>query len=868
MTLLERDRFLHELHHHLDETAGGKGRLVFLAGEAGVGKTSLVDRFSREVRDSTPVLRGGCDPLSTPQPLGPLVDIASQVGGKLAALLREPTQRHSIFSSFLDHLTVVGDGPALVILEDVHWADEATLDLLRFAGRRIHRVPALLIATYRNDEVGSRHPLRMVLGDLATSAATTRLTLPPLSQDAVKTLAKDSTIDSSELYERTGGNPFFVTEVLASQEAGIPPTVRDAVLARAGRLSNQARQILDTAAVIGFMSEAWLLAEVTDRGIDAVEECVATGVLQPVSDGFTFRHEIAREAILNDIFPQRLAALHRTILSALIASNPGETMLARLAHHAEGAGDREAVLKYAPAAARRARELHAHREAAAQLARALRFSSELETTERAMLLEEYLQESYFVGDMSNGIGAAEEAIEAQREAGNLPKVGENLTWLAVMLVTAGRNAEAERASQQSLILLESLPPGPELAMATGVQAHLRMLNRDNAEAISLGRKAIELGERFDDIRTVVRGHNTVGAAMIVSGDDDGRAFLERSVELARDYGLDNEVAAAYNNLGSGTGEMYQFDLADRYLAAGIAFATERDLDGHVDYMVAWKALSAMSQGRWLEATELAARVLRRPHGSAVARIMALIALGRVRSRRGDPEVWDTLDEALELAEQTATLQRVAPIREARAEAYWFLGQHDDVVAEARAAYDLALDHRHPWHVGELAYWLWVAGDLDAAPAYAAEPYALQIAGSWAEAAKAWERLKCPFESARARADSDDAAGLRQALEDFNQLGATPAAEIATDRLYKIGAQGIPRGPRPTTRANPAGLTARELEVTELIVRGRNNSEIAEQLYISPKTVAHHVSHVLAKLDARSRTEAAAKARELGIDPPI
>ncbi|MGH2560401.1 MAG: helix-turn-helix domain-containing protein, partial [Thermomicrobiales bacterium] len=250
---------------------------------------------------------------------------------------------------------------------------------------------------------------------------------------------------------------------------------------------------------------------------------------------------------------------------------------------------------------------------------------------------------------------------------------------------------------------------------------------------------------------------------------------------------------------------------------------------------------------------------------AIALIMAQIALGRVRARRGDPETWNVLDAALALAEPTGTLQRIAPVRAARAEEAWLDGRPDQATAEARAVYDLAVQYKHPWHIGELGYWRWKAGDLEEPPDGAAEPYARQMRGDWAGAADAWTALDCPYEAARALAESDDEEEpLRRALAAFERLGARPMAAVVGNRLRELGVRNIPRGPRPATRANPANLTSRELEILALIGEGLRNAEIAERLFLSPKTVEHHVSAIYAKLGVSSRAEAMREADRLDV----
>ncbi|HLO18421.1 MAG TPA: AAA family ATPase, partial [Anaerolineales bacterium] len=248
MKLLERDSFLHQLELTLQEAIAGQGRVVLVSGEAGIGKTSLVDYFTAAHRDSVRILWGACDSLFTPRPLGPLHDIALQLDGELPALLYSDANQLAIFSACLVELQ---QSPSIVVFEDIHWADEATLDLIKFLGRRIQLTQSLLILSYRDDELSAKHPLRLLLGDLPRSV-TLRLALSPLSQASVLELARAMKSDEqvTDLYATTGGNPFFVTEVLESAGVRLPSTIRDAVLARAARLSSEAREVLETASIV------------------------------------------------------------------------------------------------------------------------------------------------------------------------------------------------------------------------------------------------------------------------------------------------------------------------------------------------------------------------------------------------------------------------------------------------------------------------------------------------------------------------------------------------------------------------------------------------------------------------------------------
>jgi DNA-binding CsgD family transcriptional regulator len=272
----------------------------------------------------------------------------------------------------------------------------------------------------------------------------------------------------------------------------------------------------------------------------------------------------------------------------------------------------------------------------------------------------------------------------------------------------------------------------------------------------------------------------------------------------------------------------------------------------------------LDEGRWAEAAESAAFVLRDPRTWPVPRVYALAVLGLVRARRGDPEVWPPLDQALALAAPTGELQQIAPAAAARAEAAWLEGDDAALAVATEAALELAVARRASWVVGEIACWRWRAGVHEEIPRGAAEPYALQMSGEWARAAELWTELGCPYEAALALADADDEDALRRALEELQRLGAQPAAANVARRLRERGARGLPRGPRPASQKNPAGLTSRQLEVLVLVAEGLRNAEIAERLVLAEKTVDHHVSAILRKLGVRTRGQASAEAVRFGL----
>jgi DNA-binding CsgD family transcriptional regulator len=399
-------------------------------------------------------------------------------------------------------------------------------------------------------------------------------------------------------------------------------------------------------------------------------------------------------------------------------------------------------------------------------------------------------------------------------------------------------------------------------MAYSNLSQLRMLADDRDEAIRWGMRAIALAESFGDQETLVHALNNVGTA--TQDKKQGRAYLERSLELARAAGFEDHAVRAYANLVANSVRCYDTASADFYFAEGLAYCADRDLDIGPRYMEGWHATSLLYRGEWDEAAATATALLNRPSLAVVNRIMPLCVLGRVRARRGDPEVADVLDEALALAERTGEVQRIGPVRAARAEAAWLMGDAERTRAEARAGIAVAVAHQNQIFTDELAYWSWRGGEeRSALPPLGTTPFALQIAGGWEDASRAWVDLGLPYESAWALAEGDECA-LRHALTEFERLGARAAIPLVARELRTRGVRGIPRGPRPTTRATPALLTRRELEIVRLLAEGLRNAEIADRLSLSPKTVDHHVSAVLAKLGVRSRLEAVQEAEKRGL----
>ncbi len=877
MTLLERESYIETLGLLLRRVTAESGLVVLISGECGIGKTSLIRQFAQAQEKAARFLWGGCEALFTPHPLAPLQDIARQIGDDFLSVICAASSRHDVFNATFDRLARLA-APVVIAIEDVHWADEATLDLIKFLGRRLHRLGVMLVISYRDDEVGDRHPLRSVIGDLPAGSLS-RIELPPLSEIAVGMLADAAGRPSMDLHAVTGGNPFYVTEALAAAESKVPATVSDAVIARLARLSDASRRVAHLVSIVPGKAERWLIDGMLAPGAEAVQECLNAGMVVLPDGSLSFRHEIARCAVEESMsLPQR-QELHAGVLAMLLGQGEGKVAISRLVHHADQAADSGAVLRSAPAAAERAAALAAHRDAAGHLRTALRHAALLGTSlpdeERGLLLERLSYECYLTDEMADASNAREEALAVWRSLGARHKEGDTLRWLSRLSWFNGRKAASEAYAEEAIAVLEALPVGRELAMAYSNRAQLHMLTENVGAALDWGRKALELAIRLGEAEVEVHALTNIGTAKLVDQDAAGRDDLERALETALQGGFEEHAARALTNLCTMSFRHRNFPVAVEYLKAGIAYCDKHDLNSWVRYMTAYRAYLSMAQGHWDDAQQDAQTVIRHARVAPISKIPALAALGRIRIRRGEVEGETcrdeaSIDEAYRLAAPTNELQRLVLALGPRAEAAWLQGRvASPVVDDLARAYELGRKHPDSWIQGELAFWLWRHDRLHEVPGDIAKPFALQMRGDWQAAARAWQEIGCPYEQAMALADSDEEQPLRAALAIFERLGAAPMAAIVRRKLRAQGVRGIPRGAQERTRQNPCGMTNRQLKVLGLLAEGRRNADIARRLFVAEKTVDHHVSAVLAKLGVRSRGEAVAAAARLGLyDPQI
>jgi len=857
MKLLERAPQIAELRDALVQAGQGHGRTVLLSGEAGVGKTSLLREFTEAVAARVRVFEGSCDELRTPRTLGPFRDMARDYGGGLGNAGID--DRDAFIEALVSEMSFA-QRPAVVIVEDAHWADHASLDIVRLLARRVPDLPALLVISYRDDELSDEHPMRRVVGAM-TGPAVLRLRLHGLSDGAVGELAVAAGLDPSQVIAAVGGNPFYLSEVLAEPGAVVPASVRDAVLARVASLPLECRAALEQIAVVPSEIESWLARAVLDDPA-VLDHAERRGIVTFAHRGLRFRHDIARRVIEMSMSSSRRADGHRRVLRALVAAGAESS---RLVHHALGAGDDAALATYAMAAAADAAAANSHSEAVVFARLALRHGNHLGGVESARLHGYAAVALHALNRFSEAVDHADRAVSAWDAAGSAPAaLGEALLISARLSIVLGRPTQARAKAVRAVEILRPTGPSRALAFAySSVAGQETMLGRF-AEAGPWCDLAVAVARETDSQDVLAYALCFRGHSRMSLGDESGEADAREAIAIASriDHG-DYLTVAAYN-LAIALIRSGRVPEAKDCLDIAEQASREHRLEQARYRTEAQQCQVLILQGSWDAAERRLRNLVDSAADAGANAVNPLAFLGRILARRGDPAAGELIQRAWDLAAASGQDEKTAAAAGARVEWLWLTGDLAGVRTVGAEALEFAIAMHHSYLRAEILRYLRRAG-VPVEPFPACLPsYAAGIRGDWTAAAGLWEEAGNPYEHALELSESPDVAVAVRALGILDRLGATATSAIVRRRMRRDGVRSIPRGPRSATRRNPGSLTDRQLEILALVDQGCTNSEIADRLFLSRRTVDNHVSALLRRLGVGSRTAALAAATSAGL----
>jgi DNA-binding NarL/FixJ family response regulator len=857
--LSERDPQFDALTDRADNARAGHGGMVIVCGESGAGKTSFVQAFvERWVRDER-VLWGACDPLPVARALGPVHDVAERLAPATRSALDRAEKPYDIFAAVYHDLRTA---PSIFVFDDLHWADQGTVDLLRFVLRRLPQTRSLVIGTVRDEELGLDHPVRILLGEVARSPGADTLTLPPLTVAGVDGLIANRDVDAAWLHGVTGGNPFFVREMLDHNGVDLPTSVRDAVLARTSGLDPAAWDLLNLLACAPGPIPDHLLVDL-EVTLPASRALTEAGLITRSARGVSFRHDLCRLAVASVIPAGAEPRLHRRLIEAHEAA--GEADPAVLTHHAVGAGDIGLIRRSAYQGGVEAARSGAHTQAAEFFVIALEKGGRFDARDEAELLELLAWEFYLIDRLSDAIDSCRRALSIRESLGERAAVSADHHSLAVYQWYSGNRESAESHAVQAMSVLDGDCEGSAvvtLGHAFAIQAYLAVQASDLDRSARLIARAREIAESTGDSDLMVRVRLIENYGVLLNGDDAGREAI-LTILHAGPQNIDELYSGGWSNVTYIDVEQRRLDVAADLLDVTIPLMYEHDLPICRMWQTGSRARLQLLTGDWDDSLADAEYVLE-AKSAPLARIWPTLIRALVAIRRQGAGAED-LAEAWRLACRFGEPLRTLPAASAIVERGWLTGKSAGL-DEGRELLAATPVNGLEWSRGELAVWLARVGvDIDEETAASvADPYRLLLSGQHNAAAEAFHAVSMPYDGALALIDSGDPAAAARALDILDRLGADAVAAKVRRELRISGHSAVPTRRRAATLANPAGLTARQLEVVRLLDEGLTNAELAQRLYLSPKTVDHHVSAILTKLEVTNRRDAARKARELGI----
>ena len=864
MELLERAAFLNTLRSQFQNLSSREeGHCIFINGEAGIGKTSLLKAFCRDLKTYCHIYQGTCDALFTPRPMAPLYDILIHLGNDLPENNVDLTNRTGLFTKLFHELSNK-EAPCIVIFEDIHWADEATLDFIKFMARRITQLQCLFILTYRDDEISEQHYLRNILGQLNPDSFT-RMQLLPLSKEAVHRLAEEKGHDPENVYSISGGNPFYVNEILASYSPGVPDNIKDSILAVYNRQEEGTKNVWQLFSVIPEGLEINRFAIIKSSWDEALDHCFALKIIIINGDKIIFKHELYRRTIESSLSPFKRVELNKKLLDLLLNTFEKEGEIERIVHYAKNANENSLVVKYAPLAAKQAANLGAHREASKLFLTAIEYSDGSDTDHLVQLYEAYAYECHLTNHVKDAILYQGKALKIWQEKNEIEHIANSLRFLSKLWWLDGNRDKAEEYGEQAMKILHSQPSSKAKAMALSNMSQLKMFSGETVLSIQYGTHAIEMAKEIKDEEILCHALNNVGSSKwkSISSKEEGKTLLMEGLEIALKNSFHEHAARAYSNIIHYSLDFKDYELASQFLEDGIIYCEERSLDSSKNYQLYLKSKMLLETGDWNQSVSLVKNLLANPTQLGTVKMGALLVLSAVKIRRGESDALSYLQDATSLAFVTREPHRIIPAITACLEYEWLTSTKVLDEGELNHCLDLVQKSNNIFLNSEFDYWLYKARAKKARVEKLYEPYELLKQGSIAKAADFWEEKNCPFDKALALFEGNE-NDKRNALSIMQQLGAVAVYGKLKREMRSAGIKRLPRGLRESTKNNPAQLTNRELDVLQMLQKAAQNKEIAGSLFISSKTVDHHISSILFKLDVNSRAKAVAESVRLGI----
>ena len=863
MELIERDDFLTLMRKKFEEISVGEGHCFLIAGEAGIGKTALTKEFCKSVEHECEIYQGTCDALFIPRPLGPVLDIFWQLPSSDWKESLNTSDKSALFSRFL-HELANRERPTIIVFEDIHWADEATLDFIKFLARRISRLRCLFILTYRDDEVHIHHPLRNVLGQLPPDSFT-RLQLAALSLKGVEELSAARGYNGEEVFAISGGIPFYVHEILASYSVGVPDNIRDSVLSSYKKLDEKTRQIWEILSVLPTGFEIKYLEKLEPGYTDAIQNCMDLKILISKGELIFFKHELYRRTIESSLSPLVRISWNKRILELLQEKFEENGELERIVHHAKNANENEIVVKYAPLAGKQAATVGSHFEAARFFLIAIEYYQGNDNDVLLQFYQSYAYECYLTNQIREAIIYGTKAHNIISISNDIEKKGNCLRFLSRFWWLNGNGKKAEEYARQAVDMLADKPPSRTKAMAFSTMSQLKMLADERENCIEWGEKAIEMAKDLDDEETLSHALNNVGTVLmrVLSSKQKGISLLEQSLAIALNNSYEDQVVRAYINLGSNAVVMRDYAIAKTNLELGIQYCEGRDIDYGRPYLLVFKARMLVDTGFMNEALSIVTDLLKNENQPPIIRIHALSVGATVRMRKGETDILPALLEAKDKAFVTREPQRILPVLIACLEYEWITGKAFVDDSSINYAITLIENAGNTFDKSQFAFWLLKARNQEISLNESLEGFHVDSEKTALKASALWKQLGCPYEQALTLFYGTEAQ-KRMAIDIVDKLGASAVYEKMKFEMRASGIRSIPRGIRKSTKSNPANLTERELGILLLLKDGFHNKEIAAKLFISPKTVDHHISSIFFKLDVNSRTKAVQEAARLEI----